>query len=161
MTHRIFPLVESGTWQGREKKSPALWKMSSFAKLTCPSWWILILSWRSSSCPSSPSSYACLGPCALHLLLIPTSGWCPLVHLACWGRCFLPSPPSSVNPTSRDDYRFTRRCPDHRVDLRDIACSSGLAVALTLGCVRWVIQLLLLRFALVSPRHYRDSLSPG
>ena len=152
MTHHMFPPMASGTWQGRGNKSPVLWKVSLFAELTSPSWWILVPSWRSSSCPSSPSSSACPRPCASCCLPILMGSWCPLVCLACWGHYFLPNLPSPIDPPSRDDCRAAPRCSIRRVDLWDVVHSSGLAIAPTPGCIGWAVWLPLLGFVLASPR---------
>ena len=133
--YHMFPLVASKIWQEGGKKSPALRKVSPSTKLTCPSWLTPVPSWHSSSCPSSSSSSICPRPCALHWFPIQIGGWCPLIYLAYWGCCFPPGPPSLVSPPSGDDYRSAHRCPIRHVNLQDVICSFGLAVAPTPGYV--------------------------
>ena len=66
-------------------------------------------------------------------------------------------PIPSWHSSSGDDYCSAHRCPVRCVDLRDVARSSGLAVAPTLSCVGYGIRQLLPGFALVFPRRWIDS----
>ena len=149
----MLPPAASGTWLGGGRKLFTLWRVSPTTELARPGWWIPIPSWHSSPCPSSPSSSIYLMPCALHCFLVPIGSQCLPTCLPCLGCCFLPDPPFLIGLLSKGDYHSIPRCLICRANLRDVICFSGLLIALTLGCVGWVTQLLWPRFALVSPRH--------
>ena len=160
MTHHMLPPVASKTWLEGGRKLLALWKVSPSTKFSHPGWWIPIPSWHSSLCPSSPSSSTYPTPCALHCFLVPIGSQCLPTCLPCLGCCFLPDLPFLIGLLSGGDYRSIPRCLVCRVDLQDVVCSSSLIVAPTLSCIGWATQLLRPRFAPVSLRHWRGSLSP-
>ena len=89
----------------KRRKWLAPWRVSQFAGLVHPGWSIPTPSWRSSSCPSSFSSSACLVLCILHYSPIQAGSQCLLVNPACWGPYFLLDPPFLVDLLSGSDCR--------------------------------------------------------
>ena len=104
-----------GTWLEGGKKSLVLWRVSRFARLVYPGWWIPIPSKRSSSCPSFLSSSAYPMPCASRCSPILTDGWCHSAYPACWGYCFPLGLPFPSDLPLGDDCYFFLRCSTHHM----------------------------------------------
>ena len=137
-THHMLPPTTSESWLEKGKKLPTLWRVSQSVVVAHPDRWKLVPSWCSSSCSSSPSSFACPTLCALRCSPVLTNDQCCSIHLACWGYCFLPSLPSLVCPIVVADNHSTCWHPTHCIGPPSITCSFGLVVAPTPSYAGWI-----------------------